>query len=121
MKQVLLAAAVAVAMIGTAHAQPNHKWYMVDYSNGDCKSAPVTPEQFYNLASVSSARTGISMDRIAPENVTKDDNGGIHVHMTGNRPDGGAQWDFFTSKAACNKYVKDEGIAPEQAPSDDIN
>jgi hypothetical protein len=32
-----------------------------------------------------------------------------------------AWWDFFTSKDACEKFISDNGIKPQQAPHDDIN
>jgi hypothetical protein len=53
--------------------------------------------------------------------VDKDAAVNVHVHLTGATPSGAGQWDFFTSKDACDKYVKDQIIVPEQAPAGDIN
>jgi hypothetical protein len=65
--------------------------------------------------------TGIDIDPIAPDQVTKDDQGNIHVAMTGTSPQGPTEWNFFTSKAECDKFVTDNGITPQQAPEGDIN
>jgi hypothetical protein len=121
MRNVLIAAAALVALAGSAEAAPKHKWFALNYGTGSCDPVPLTPEQFYAAGNASSGETGTTIDRIAPENVTKDAAGNIHVHLTGNRPGGATQWDFFTSQDECAQYVKDEGIAPEQAPSGDIN
>jgi hypothetical protein len=82
---------------------------------------PLTPEQFYIASNAMHAETGTSIDRIAPENVDKDAAGNVHVHLTGATPSGAGQWDFFTLKDACDKYVKGQNIVPEQAPAGDIN
>jgi hypothetical protein len=74
-----------------------------------------------SAVNTTSGETGTAINQIGPDAVTKDAAGNIHVHMTGSRPAGVAQWDFFTSKDECEKYVKDEGISPEQAPAGDIN
>jgi hypothetical protein len=122
MRNVLIAAFSLVALAGSANAAaPKHKWFGLNYGTGSCDPMPLTPEQFYSFGNASSGETGTTIDRISPENVTKDASGAIHVHLTGSRPSGGAQWDFFTSKDECDRYVKDEGIAPEQAPTGDIN
>jgi hypothetical protein len=121
MRNVLIAAAALVALAGSASAAAKHKWFALNYGTGSCDPVPLTPEQFFAAGNASSGETGTSIDRISPENVTKDAAGNIHVHLTGSRPSGGAQWDFFTSKDECDQFVKDEGIAPEQAPSSDIN
>ena len=65
--------------------------------------------------------TGIDMDPIAPDQVTKDDNGAIHVHEPGSGPNGALDFNFFTSKDQCDKFIKDESIAPQQASDSDTN
>ena len=57
---------------------------------------------------------------IAPDQVTKGDEGAIHVHETGSGPNGALDFNFFTSKDQCDKFVNDERISPQQAPNSDI-
>jgi hypothetical protein len=61
------------------------------------------------------------VDRIGPDDVTKDDKGNIHVHISMTRNGESFNAEFFTSKDACGQFVKDDGITPEQAPAGDIN
>jgi hypothetical protein len=120
MRDVLIAAAALVALAGSAEAARRHQWFMLSYADGTCEAETFTPEQFY-IGSSAMAAEGTSVDRIAPENVTKDAAGSIHVHMTGRIPAGPRVWDFFTNRDACEKFISDNGIKPEQAPHDDIN
>jgi hypothetical protein len=121
MRNVLIAAVSLVVVAGSAHAAAKHKWYAVDYAHGSCMTSPWTPEEFHTMQYALRATTGIDMDPIAPGYVEKDAAGAIHVHETGSGPNGALDFNFFTSEAACNKFVKDEGISPQQAPDSDIN
>jgi hypothetical protein len=125
MKQVLLAAVAVVALTGAAQASTKHKWYMVNYAEGTCGPAPGngTPEEMYQALLILSPRIGGPMpNRISPDDVTKDPNGIIHVHMTGKAANGDdAYWDFFTDIKACQVYMSDNGITPQEAPNSDIN
>ena len=64
---------------------------------------------------------GIAVDRISPDDVTKDDKGVIHVHITGTKANQSVFWDFFTTIRACEQFITDERIKPAQADSGDIN
>src|SRR5580698_3183529 len=121
MRNVLIVAFSLVAFAGSAQTVPKHKWFGLNYATGACEPVPLTPQQFYTFANSRSGETGTTIDQIGPEAVTKHSTGTIHVHLTGNRLGGTAQWDFLTDKDECDKYVVDQGIAPEQAPAGDIN
>jgi opacity protein-like surface antigen len=121
MRSVLIAAVSLAAFASSASAAQRHVWFAVDYANGRCAPAPMTPEQFYLISNEMAAQTGTTVDRIAPENVEKDSQGNIHVSVTGMSHGEPSNWEFFTSKAACEKFITDKGISPEQAPNGDIN
>jgi hypothetical protein len=122
MRNVLIAAFSIVAFAGSANAAaPKHKWFGLNYGTGSCDPVPLTPEQFYTAINATHAETGSSIDRISPGNVTKDDKGEIHVHMTGATAAGSGQWDFFTSRDECANFISDNGIKAEQAAPGDIN
>ena len=93
----------------------------MDYAHGNCLTSPWTPEQFHTMQYALRSTTGIDMDPIAPGDVEKDAAGEIHVHETGSGPNGALDFNFFTSKGACDMFIKDEGISPQQAPDSDIN
>jgi hypothetical protein len=121
MRNVLIAGVSLVAFAGSANAAAKHTWYAVDYAHGNCMLSQWTPEAFHTMQYAMRPQTGIEMDPIAPDQVSKDDKGNIHVHETGSGPNGALDFNFFTSKDACDKFVKDEGISPQQAPEGDIN
>jgi hypothetical protein len=87
-----------------------------------CEDSKTTPEAVYNMMSSPFGHmSGVSVQRIAPSDVIKDDKGNIQVNMEGTR-DGNSIWlHFFTSKEACDSYVRDNNIVPEQADRKDIN
>jgi len=114
-------AAVALAVASPAQAkQQEHTWFAVSYAEGKCIFSPASPEDFYNAVSAG-ALPGVTVERIAPDAVTKGDDGVIHVHMTGTENGAARYMDFFTTIRACEKFVANQGIKPEQADSGDIN
>ena len=117
----LLAAAALVTFAGSGDAAAKRKWFAVNYAHGSCMTSPWTPEEFHTMQFAMRSSTGIDMDPIAPDDVEKDAAGNIHVHETGSGPTGAVDYNFFTSKDDCDKFVKNEGITPQQAPSSDIN
>jgi hypothetical protein len=121
MKRVLLAAVAAIALTGAAHSKAKHTWFSVNYAEGKCTFSAGSPEDTYNSLVVLGPTMGVAVDRIAPENVTKDDKCVIHVHMTGDKHGEAVLWDFFSTIRACEQFISDEGIKPSQADSGDIN
>jgi hypothetical protein len=121
MRRVLLAGVAAIAVTGVAHSKPRHTWFMVVYAEGKCDFSAWSPEDTYNSLAVSGPSTGIAVDRISPDDVTKDDKGVVHVHMTGTKTGQSVFWDFFTTIRACEQFISDHGIKPTKADSGDIN
>jgi hypothetical protein len=121
MRSVLIAAAALAALPGSADAAGNHIWFKVNYATGICDVSQYSPEETYNTALAFGGLAGLRLDLISPNQVTKDDKGVIHVHMTGMRGSEPVYMDFFTSVHACVDFIKDRDIKPQQAPSSDIN
>lgn len=124
MKKIFAIAAIALATASPVQAKvaksAGHTWFSVNYATAKCTFNQFSPEAFYNGSLLLQGATGVVMDRIAPENVTKED-GDIHVHMTGAKSGSPVEMDFFTSIRACEKFVAYNGLVPEQADSGDIN
>lgn len=114
---------IALALaISPALAEPTkHVWFNVDYANGGCVISAKTPKQMFNTYAIHGAETGVTIDRIDPGQVFKDDKGNIHVHMTGKHGDHFIYMDYFTSAVDCKKFVVDQGVKPQQADGADIN
>jgi hypothetical protein len=104
-----------------SNAAAKHKWYAADYAHGSGLTSPWTPEEFRTMQYALRSTTGIDMNPIAPGDVEKDDKGAVHVQETGSGPNGALDFNFFTSKDECDKFVNDERISPQQAPNSDIN
>jgi hypothetical protein len=131
MRKVLLIGAAVLALGTAAQAAPGsrhhalktgHPWFVVKYAQGKCALSDQTPEQVYNLLSTPFAHmSSVSVDRITPDDVTKDDNRDIHVHTTGMRNGGGIVMDFFTSQPECAKFLNDNHVTPQEAAHDDTN
>jgi hypothetical protein len=123
MRNVLIAAFSLVAFAGSAGAAaPKHTWYNVNYGAGTCGLSKQTPEQTWAILDGPAGHAmGYSVDRISPDDVVKTPDGNIHVTITGKLNGEDNHAEFFTSTDACDKFVKDEGISPGQAPSGDIN
>lgn len=117
----ILAIAAALGLTGTAHSKPKHTWFMVVYPEGKCDFSYWSPEDTYNSLAMTGPSTGLAVDRISADDVTKDGKGVIHVHMTGTKAGQSIFWDFFTSIRACEQFISDNGIKPTQADSRDIN
>ena len=83
-----------------------HKWHAVDYAHGNCMTSPWTLEEFHTMQYALRSTTGIDMDPIAPDQVTKDDKGAIHVHEPGSGPNGALDFNFFTSKDQCDHFIR---------------
>jgi hypothetical protein len=98
----------------------HHIWFGLNYAEGKCVSSPSSPEEVYNGTFLFGS-SGIIAERISPDDVTKGDNGIIHVHMRGKKGDAAIRWDFFTTVSACEQFISDNGIKPTQADSGDIN
>ena len=96
-------------------------WFQVNYAEGKCVFSVGSPEESYSSLFVLGPSMGLAIDRISPDDVTKDDKGLIHVHMTGTKNGEAVFWDFFTSLRACEQFITDNGIKPTQADSGDIN
>jgi hypothetical protein len=84
-------------------------------------TSPWTQEEFHTMQYALRSTTGIDMNPIAPGDVEKDDKGAIHVQETGSGPNGALDFNFFTSKDECDKFVNDERISSQQAQNSDIN
>ncbi|MGC2784748.1 MAG: hypothetical protein WA397_13145 [Roseiarcus sp.] len=101
MTRILLMAAVGIALTGSSQAKQakpqGHLWFHVNYSQAKCEGGG-SPQAFYELLSTPAAHlSGMSADRIAPEDVIKDATGNIHVHVTGTNNGESVSADFFTS------------------------
>jgi hypothetical protein len=114
----LLAAAAAIALSGTAYATPKHTWFELSYARGRCDHARGSPDELYKA---SQSWPGFVLERIPPENVTKDANGDIHVRIDGKQKGQSIHYDFFTTLKACDQFITDNGIKPQEADTDDIN
>lgn len=118
-------AAVAIVVVlvgGSAQADAKHTWYNINYATGKCVLSEMSPQKFHNLMNSPMGHMyGMALEPIAPEDVTKEDNGAIHVHMTGTHNGEAVMMDFFNSLAPCSKYVSDNNIVPQQANEGDIN
>jgi hypothetical protein len=112
MRNVLIAASLLVAFAGSADAAARHTWFYVDFAEAKCQLSQFTPEQ------VASETGG---DRISPDNVLKDADGNLTV-MVKVKINGEPKLAvFFSSKDKCETTIKDTGLKPDQAPSDEIN
>jgi hypothetical protein len=122
MRSALIAAAALVALAGSAEAAARHTWYYVNYDAGACELSNQTPEEMLAFVAGPFGRgMGYEVGRISPDDVVKTGNGQIHVTLRttlDGRPHNG---EFFTSKAMCDDFVKNEQITPQSAPSGDIN
>lgn len=127
MKTILTSAAAAAAFSAilstpTTAAPVKHTWFSVNYAEAKCERSEDTPEQIWDtLSGPLSHMQGYTVDRIGPDNVTKDDKGVIHVHITGTHNGNTYGMNFFTSKAACDAFIKEQGIEAEGADSSDLN
>jgi hypothetical protein len=106
------------AKIKMPNGEVRHTWYELKYPLGECDHAPGSPQEMYKA---SLSWQGFVVEVIAPENVTKDDTGAIHVRVDGKQKGETVHWDFFTTRSACEKFISDNGIKPTQAPESDIN
>ena len=118
MKRVLLAAIALSALSSEAFA---HSWSVVSYAYGKCETSHLTPEMVYRNIEEGGTMHGLSAERISPDDVNKDSNGDIHVHLRVKNHGQDAGMDFFSSARACNQFVKDNNIKADQANSSDIN
>jgi hypothetical protein len=100
-------------------AKARHTWFNVDYAMGKCVISTQTPEEVYNM--FANGAPGLVFDRIAPDEVTKDDDDTIHVHMTGTKDGSRVYMNFFTKLSSCKKFIADFGITAKQADDGDIN
>jgi hypothetical protein len=64
--------------------------------------------------------SGMTIDRITPDDVVKDGHGNIRVNMTGTMTGKQSEIHFFTSKAEHHELIKSQDVAPEQAKSGDL-
>jgi hypothetical protein len=128
MRDVLIAAAALVALAGPAQAakvkMPNgsakHTWFMLHYDTATCETSPLTPQEFQNSASgFLGHESGITAERITPDDVLKYNDGTLKVTVRGTTNGSPGKWDFFSSKEMCSAWLT--GIKPQQAPSSDIN
>jgi hypothetical protein len=118
MKKVLL---VGIVMLAATPAFAR-TWYVLNYAQGMCENSKTSPEVVYNMISSPLGHgSGMTIERIRPNDVIKDDKGNIHVHMTGTRDGTPMELNFFTSKEACDSYVRANNIVPQQADRSDIN
>jgi hypothetical protein len=113
-------AAVALIVAAPAQAKPKHTWFYINYAHGKCEFSANSPEETYNLVS-NGAVPGMTLDRITPHDVVKSDNGDIRVPMVGTKGGSAIAMNFFTSLRACEKFIADAGVKPQQADSGDIN
>jgi len=120
-KRVTTTTALALALAAPAQANQRHTWFFVNYAQGKCSFSVKTPEETYNEIYSFGAQTGMTVNRISPNDVDKDDNGNIHVHMTGTKDGEFFSMDFFTTIRACEQYIKLLNVKPSQARSGDIN
>jgi hypothetical protein len=142
MKRVLLAAPLTfLSLMGTARAadalptleeyarahppgKPNqtrhHSWFVVSYADGKCEPSPSPREVYDSVSTPFGHMTGLSVDRIAPEDVWKDGDD-IQVLVHGKKDGEPVVMNFFTVKRTCDNFVATRGIKPAQANSSDIN
>jgi hypothetical protein len=130
MREVWIAAAALVALAGSADAatlkMPNgavrHTWYDVDFTKAVCESSRGTPEgRYLYLRSAEGHSSGYTVERIEPADVQKDDAGNIHVTIRESLNGDAGRSEWFSSKDACEAFIRDTGIKPDQAPHSDIN
>jgi hypothetical protein len=117
MRHITIISAIAIALLPSP-VFAGRSWFQLNYQTAECIAAPLSPAQF-RLGSL--GMSGVSVDPIAPGDVTKYPNGEIRVEVTGTVNGRPTQWLFFTSIGECSAYVFTEGIHPEGAPTDDIN
>jgi hypothetical protein len=65
--------------------------------------------------------SGLTINRIAPDDVIKSDSGDIQVNLKGVLNGEAVVMNYFTSMAACKAYIAHHGITAQEAPADDIN
>lgn len=110
---------------GAKHAaapKKGHSWVVVDYSKGVCEPSPYTPDQVQtSLSGAAGHANGATADRIAPEDVSKDEAGNIHVTVRVTHDGEKGAIEFFTSADKCNSFLVDNGVQAEAANKDDIN
>jgi hypothetical protein len=123
MKQHLVAfAAIALAASPALAAKTAHTWFDVDYAHGKCERSQMSPETFSAWTDTPLGhQMGYASERIAPGDVIKDDKGNIQVNMSFTRNGAPMEAHFFTSKEACDAYVKDNDITAQQADDSDLN
>ena len=99
----------------------HHSWFYIDYAEGKCKPSPSPAEEYDYYSTPAGHMTGLSLDRITPDDVFKVSDDDIHVTAHGKQDGKSVSMDFFTVKATCDNYVEVKGIKPEQANGSDIN
>jgi hypothetical protein len=100
MRNVLIAAAALVAFASSANAAARHTWFELNYSQGRCDHAQGSPEELYKA---SQAWPGFVLERIPPGNVTKSDNGDLHVRVDGKHKGEPIHYDLFSTLKACER------------------
>jgi hypothetical protein len=97
-------------------------WYSVSYNTGKCHVSGESPQAVYEIMSSAEAHAkGWTIERISPSDVIKDANGDIQVNIKGTMDGTPTDAHYFTSKAACAKFIVDNHVAPEAAAPSDIN
>jgi hypothetical protein len=97
-----------------------HTWFMINGRTATCDAAKETPEEFQAmLAGATGHMAGVTVERISPDDVSKDPYGDIRVNVRGAQDGQSVHWEFYTSRDACTLTAK--AMKPEQAPSGDIN
>ena len=107
-------------MPASAALTAKHTWFMLSGTTGKCGLSPQSPQSFY-ANSIGMAGMGLTVERIVPQDVIKDDKGDIHVTVHATVDGTKGTMEFFTSLANCDQYVKDNHVTPQGAPDADIN
>ena len=109
---ILALAALALASPASAQTQPR-TWFLLDAARAMCNASD-SPKEFATFANEHPEFQGVAYP-IYRKDVTKDANGDITVVVYGTSDEAPAYWVFFTSSAACEKYIAAKGIKPLRA------
>jgi hypothetical protein len=101
-----------VAFAGSADAAARHTWFYVDFAEAKCQLQPIH-------ARAGCQRDGRRQDFSRQRAQGRRRNLTVMVKVKINGEPKLAV--FFSSKDKCETTIKDTGLKPDQAPSDEIN